>query len=167
MVALVIEDGTGLANANTYISQADADAYIEKHLYGTPFSGATSANKDIALMMATRLIDDYFEFEGKKVNDTQALEFPRYDITDRSGYLIQSSTLPTALVNATAEFAKWLIESDRTTDADGKGFKLLSAGSLTVQPDTADKIPVMPDIVKKMLAPFGRPVGGAIVEVTR
>lgn len=165
MVAIVVEDGTGLATANSYISEADADTYFEKHLYGTAWTG--SANKVAALQMATRLIDDYFDFEGKKINDSQALQFPRYDIFDRSGYLIPSTTIPTPVKNATAELAKWLIDSDRTADADGKGFKRLVAGSLTMEPDTADKAPVLPDVVKKMLAPFGQPVGGAITKVTR
>ena len=167
MASLVVEDGTGKATANTYISQADADTYFEKHLYGTDFSGASTANKDIALMMATRLIDNYFKFEGRKVNDSQALEFPRLDIFDRSRFLIPSTTIPQALKDATAELSKWLIASDRTADASGKGFKNLKVGSLSMTPDTADKITVLPDVVRKLLAPFGVPISGGMVDVTR
>ena len=167
MAALVVEDGTAKTNSNTYISQADADTYIEKHLYGTDFSGATSGNKDIALMMATRLIDNYFKFEGRKVNDTQILEFPRFDIYDRSGFLVQATTIPQALKDATAELAKWLLASDRTADAGGKGFANLQVGSLSMTPDTADKATVLPDVVKKLLAPLGVPLGGGVVEITR
>lgn len=165
MVAIVIEDGTGKSNANSYISEADADAYFEKHLYATDWTG--TSNEVAALQMATRLIDDYFEFEGKKVNDTQALEFPRFDITDRSGFLIQSTTIPTDLKDATAELAKWLISSDRTADAEGKGFDNLRVGSLSMTPNTADKATVLPDVVIKMIAPFGKPIGGATSKVTR
>lgn len=167
MASLVVEDGTGKATANTYISQADADTYFEKHLYGTSFSGASSANKDIALMMSTRLIDNYFSFEGRKVGDSQALEFPRFDIEDRSGFLIDSGTIPQALKDATAELAKWLIASDRTADASGKGFKNLQVGSLSMTPDTADKTPVLPDVVVKLLAPLGRQIGGGFADVKR
>lgn len=165
MASIVVEDGTGKANANSYISEADADVYIEKHLYGTSFSG--SSDKVAALQMATRLIDSYFKFEGRKVNDTQALEFPRFDITDRSGFLIESTTIPTALKDATAELANRLIASDRTADPAGKGFKNLKAGSLDMTPDTTDKVTVLPDTVVKMLSPFGVPVGGATVRVSR
>jgi hypothetical protein len=167
MVTLVIEDGTGKSNANTYVNQADATTYHDKSLYATDWTGATSDNKDIALTMATRLIDDYVGFEGRKVTDSQALEFPRFDIKDRSGYLIESTTIPTALKNAVAEMAKWLLASDRTAETGDKGFKNLQVGSLSLTPDTGDRAPVMPDVVLKMLAPFGKPFGGMVAKVVR
>jgi hypothetical protein len=167
MASVIVEDGTGLATANSYISVADAGTYFEKHLYGSDFTGASAANQAIAVMMATRLLDDFFKFEGQKIGSVQALEFPRFGITDRSGYLIDAATLPTELTEATAELAKWLIASDRTADASGKGFKRLVAGSLTMEPDTGDKAPVIPDVVSKMLVAIATPIGGAIVEVAR
>lgn len=166
-ITLVAEDGTGLTNANTYISLADADTYFEAHVYSSGWDAASDANKNIALAMATRLLDAYFAFEGRKIGDTQALEFPRFEIKDRSGFLIQSTTIPQALKNVTAEYAQFLIASDRTADATGKGFKLLKAGSLTMQPDTGDKPPVFPDVVVQLINFLGRPVGSAFSPVTR
>lgn len=167
MVSLVVEDGTGLSTANTYVSQADATTYHEKHLYATDWTAATSGNKDIALMMATRIIDDQFTFEGKKVSDTQALEFPRFDIKDRSGYSIQSTTIPTSLKNAVSEYARWLLASDRTAEEGDTGFKSLKVGSLSLTPDPGDRKNTIPDVVMKMLAPLGRPFGGMTAKVTR
>jgi hypothetical protein len=167
MATVVVEDGSGKSNANSYISVADADTYFEKHLYASDWSGASAANQAIAVMMATRLLDDYFKFEGQKVDDSQALEFPRFNITDRSGFLVDAATLPAELPEATAELAKWMIASDRTADASGKGFKRLKAGSLTMEPDTGDKAPVIPDVVSKMLVAIATPIGGAIAEVVR
>tara|TARA_R110000751_G_scaffold10671_6_gene38661 strand:- start:676 stop:1179 length:504 start_codon:yes stop_codon:yes gene_type:complete len=167
MVSLVVEDGTGLSTANTYVSQADATIYHGKHLYATDWTSASSANMNIALTMATRMIDDHFSFEGKKVSDSQALEFPRHDIKDRSGYLIDATTIPTALKNATAEYARWLIQSDRSAEEGETGFKNLQVGSLSLTPDPGDRKSTIPDIVMKMLAPFGRPFGGMTAKVTR
>lgn len=166
-ITLVVEDGTGKSNANTYISLADADTYFESHVYSTGWDAATDANKNIALAMATRLLDAYCIFEGRKIGDSQALEFPRFDIKDRSGFLIVSTTIPQALKDATAEFAQFMIASDRTADASGKGFKLLKAGSLTMQPDTGDKPPVMPDVVKQLINFLGRPAGTMSTPTTR
>ena len=166
-ITLVVEDGTGLSNANTYVSLADADTYFESHVYSSGWDATADASKNIALAMATRLLDAYFVFEGKKIGDTQALEFPRFDIKDRSGFLIQSTTIPQALKDATGEYAQFMIASDRTADASGKGFKLLSAGSLTMQPDTNDKPPVVPGVVSQLINFLGRPAGTMAIPITR
>ena len=55
-LVLVKEDGTGLVNANSYASAADGDTYHAGHYYGSAWTGATTGNKEIALVMATRLI---------------------------------------------------------------------------------------------------------------
>jgi len=166
-LTLVKEDGTGLSTANSYANEADGDSYHDGHLYATDWSGASSGNKQAALVMATRLIDDYFTFVGKAISLEQALEFPRYDITDRSGYLIQAATIPQDLIDAACEYGRWLIQSDRTAEEGEKGFKNLKVGSLSITPDPSDRKQKMPDVVAKMLAPYGEPYGGAMVDVTR
>lgn len=166
-LTLVKEDGTGLSTANSYANEADGDSYHDGHLYATDWTGATSGTKQAALVMATRLIDANFSFEGKAVTDTQALEFPRFDIVNRSGYLIDSSTIPSALIDATCEFARWLVQSDRTAEEGEKGFKSLKVGSLSLTPDPGDRKQTIPDVVSKMLAPYGAPFAGAMVNVTR
>ncbi len=156
MVAIIIETGSGNASANSYTSAGAANTYHEKHLYSSVWTGA-SASHDQALMMATRLIDVEFTFEGEKVSDTQALEFPRYNITDRSGFIIQAGTLPTALLDATAEFARLLIAADRTAETDDKGFSRIKAGPLDLDVAPWDRKAVLPPTVAAMLAPFGWP----------
>lgn len=166
-LTLVKEDGTGLSTANSYANVTDGGSYHDAHSYATVWTAATSGVKEAALAMATRLIDDYFIFDGKKINDTQALEFPRFDIVDRSGYLIPSTTIPQALINAVCEYARWLISEDRTAEVDTKGFKSLKVGSLRMEVDHADRVLVVPAVVKSMLQPFARPRGGPTVKVRR
>tara|TARA_Y100000310_G_scaffold184118_1_gene184252 strand:+ start:117 stop:620 length:504 start_codon:yes stop_codon:yes gene_type:complete len=165
-ITLVVEDGTGLSTANTYISLADAETYFLGRLNVTDWSGATDANKDIALAMATTLLDDYFKFEGDKVTDTQALEWPRFDI-HIGGFHIPSTTIPQRLKDATAEYAMWLLRSDRTAEEDSVGFKSLKAGSLAMEIDPNDRAATVPDVVVKMLAEIGTAIGGGNVKVTR
>ena len=76
-LVLIKEDGSGLANANSYASAADGDAHHEGHLYATPWTAATLANKEKALVMATRVIDAAYQFHGCKTSDEQALQWPR------------------------------------------------------------------------------------------
>lgn len=65
-INLIIEDGSGKADANSYASVADGDAYHAGHLYATAWTAATADQKAIALVMATRLIDAEYQFRGVK-----------------------------------------------------------------------------------------------------
>ena len=165
MVTLVVEDGTGLANANAYISRADATTFFGEHLYATDWTGATDANKDIALTMSTRLLDDSFRWKGKKKTTTQALEWPRFDIHDRDGWY--QSDIPGVIGEATAEFAKWLLLADRTSETGDLGFEELKAGSLFLKIKDTDRRRLIPSIVVNMLGEYAELFGGSTRKVTR
>src|SRR5688572_15182989 len=107
---LVKETGTGLANANAYANAADGDAYHEGHLYAAAWTAASAANKDAALVMATRLIDGQFQFNGLKANDAQALQWPREDCHDPDGdEALPADAVPKAVIEATCELARELL----------------------------------------------------------
>jgi hypothetical protein len=65
-LTLIKEDGTGLAAANSYASADDGDSYHEGHTAATAWTGATTAKKEAALVMATRVIDACFRFPGAR-----------------------------------------------------------------------------------------------------
>lgn len=77
-MALVIEDGTGLPDANSYGSVEGADAYFE--LRGNKaWTELTEEAKSSALVQATDYIDLRWRdaMLGKRLTAEQALEFPR------------------------------------------------------------------------------------------
>ena len=53
-LTLIKEDGSGLATANAYADASDGDADHEGHLYATAWTAATAANREKALVMASR-----------------------------------------------------------------------------------------------------------------
>src|SRR3954462_7877611 len=79
---LIKEDGSGKPDANTYASVEDADSYHDAHLYATAWTAAITAEKEKALVMATRLIDQEFQFNGFRTTPTQALQWPRQRCPD-------------------------------------------------------------------------------------
>lgn len=114
-MALVVEDGTGLANAESYASVAEYDQYITD--FGLTDPGRTEAQKEADLRVATRDIDaDYkllFLGERRKGNN-QALEFPRityeYTLAYTSGLGVNAvpfdpDEVPLELKRATIELA--------------------------------------------------------------
>ena len=124
-LVLIKEDGTGKLDANSYASAADGDAYHDGHLYASAWTAATTANKEKALVMATRLIDGEFRFNGYLKTETQALQWPRTDCPDpdrqggasillpEAGF-VPSNVVPTAVAKATCEMARALLISDRS-----------------------------------------------------
>jgi len=73
---LVVEDGTGLSDAEAYVSVADADAY-HAQFGNANWAAATLASKESALRRAAQYIDTQYRFRGDPLNDTQALAWPR------------------------------------------------------------------------------------------
>ena len=94
---IVVEDGTGKANSNSYISAADLTTYATDR--GVTIAG-TSEDLIIQAM-------DYIEqqpFKGVKGTDAQALQWPRYNVVI-DNYYVSTSTIPQLLIDALAEVA--------------------------------------------------------------
>jgi hypothetical protein len=74
----IVEDGTGLSTAVSYVSIADADLYHARRANQT-WGNLTVGQKKAALVKATQyLIDRYRKrWQGSRVKTTQALDWPR------------------------------------------------------------------------------------------
>lgn len=77
-MALIVESGVGLDDAESYVSVADATKYAEKMGHSAWSAvGVTDAQREAALRQATAYIDSRYRFRGEPLTDTQALEWPR------------------------------------------------------------------------------------------
>lgn len=101
-MALIVEDGTGLSAAESYISVADAITYITAYKGAdTIWDASTEAQKEVAARQATQYIDGLYSWKGVVLTSTQALDWPREGIYDERDLMIEG--IPTNLKNATAE----------------------------------------------------------------
>jgi len=151
-MALTLIATSGASNANSYATQAEADAFFEAHLYASDWTASTS--KDAALVMATRTLDAMVDWSGYIASDTQALQWPRSGMYYRDGlYSIPVNVIPTDLKNAVAEFARALIVEDRTAENDIEANKLrsLKAGPVELSFDPGVSARVIPDSVLALL----------------
>ena len=98
-LTLIKEDGTGRTDANSYATVAEGDAYFDAHLYPSAWTAATATTKAAALVMATRLVDSQYQFNGFRAHDTQALQWPRERCPDPDRNLVTSTTLSPVLTN--------------------------------------------------------------------
>lgn len=69
-----------IATSNSYITVADATVYFDNRLDATDWTAATADNKAASLITATSWIDT-LDFYGDRSATTQALKWPRTDIT--------------------------------------------------------------------------------------
>src|SRR5512137_2941630 len=133
-LTLVKEDGTGLTGANSYADVADGDMYFEGHLYASAWTAASEDTKGAALIMATRLVDTQFQFNGYKAHEDQALQWPRERCPDPDRNAVTSSlqspvlssfvpndVVPTGVASAVCEMARELLIADRTAAPPGEG----------------------------------------------
>ena len=186
-LTLVKEDGSGKIDANSYANAADGDAYHDGHLYATAWTAATQARKEAALVMATRLIDSQFHFNGSRTNESQALQWPRAECPDPYKGLVRLSallpvlsncvdydTVPAAVVRATCEMARERLILDRTAAPPGEGIDTLATAHAThaatgtasdstsssTRYNKADTRRIISAVAVSMLAKFGAPVSG-------
>lgn len=94
---LIIENGTGKADSNTYVSASELSTYADER--GITISG-TSEDLLIKAM-------DYLEgldFKGRKNTRAQALQWPRWGVWV-DGYPVDSNDIPTILKEAQMQLA--------------------------------------------------------------
>lgn len=158
-MAFVVEDGSGLANANSYSSVADADAYFSDRGI-TAWTGSNTV-KEQALVRATDFIESVFgqRFRGAVTTDTQSLSFPRY-INDTIG------SVPACLKKATAEYALRALSASLLPDpaADTSGLALSQKTTVVGPIETTYKYATTIQAIVKnypaadlLLAPLVRP----------
>jgi len=75
-MALIIEDGTIVANANTYLTEAEANTILENFGYVL-----TPATAEADLRTAAQYLESFRNnYQGSKVSSTQSLQWPRTDV---------------------------------------------------------------------------------------
>ncbi len=107
-MTLIIEDGTVVKNANSYVSVADVDAY-HLDLGNTTWTG-TDAVKEAAMLRAMAWIESQ-SWKGRKTAYENPLSWPRVDVVTREGYTIPEDEVPAPVVKALCEAALVEIES--------------------------------------------------------
>jgi hypothetical protein len=143
--------------ANSYCTVAEGTTYHEAHLYATDWDAATTDQKTISLIMATRLLDSKYEWFGwmtLSTSEGQVLQWPRNSLVDIDKMSsLNSDTIPERIKWATAELASNLLVTNRTADSDveTQGISSLSAGPISLSFKDNVKAKVIPDYVRSLI----------------
>ncbi|MDD5140519.1 MAG: hypothetical protein PHY43_09710 [Verrucomicrobiales bacterium] len=167
-LTLIKEDGTGKADANSYASVEDGNAYHDGHLYASAWTGVADDQKSAALVMASRLIDAEFQFNGTRTNAVQGMQWPRARCPEPDAIhvplqvllpipsdFVRFDSVPKAVVQATCEMARELLIADRTVAPPGEGLKYYNNAGVQTGYDKGDTRPVISRVATVMLAKYG------------
>lgn len=81
---MIVEDGTGLTDSNSYVSVVFADDYFATRGYSA-WAELEETQKEVLLIKATDYIDNIFQWHGNKLHKSQSLRFPRENLFDYEG----------------------------------------------------------------------------------
>ena len=152
----VVEDGTGLATATSYVSVADADDIIAVNIHiDQTWLDLGTDSKEKLLAWATRIHDAQTRWKGTKTVATSQLRWPRTGVCDRDETLIGINEIPYQLEVATAEYARYLIAGDRTLERDQDGLIRLKADVVELEFKDGYQLPQIPAQMTYLLDGLG------------
>ena len=166
-MALTVENGTGLAAAESFISEADADTYLTEHADPATWTGANTAEKEAALRYATEWLDGKYEWDGTIKVTTQALGWPRTSAYDNESRLAASTSVPGRVERATCEVAlSHLSDALNATQARGGAVRREKVGSLEVEYEPGAAAEVQLPHISRILNGLGS-LKGSVIRMVR
>lgn len=170
-MSLVVEDGTGLSNAESYCTVVFATAYHAS--LGHTAAWAAIVDPEVALRLATNYMEAVWrmKWKGFRKTSTQALSWPRtwVENPDYPGYAsyIDSNSVPTIVQQMCADLALRTV-TDLLPDLAPEAFlKKAKVGSLEVEYSGSGPPSTVYPAVALRLAPYMINAGSGQTRVAR
>jgi len=129
-MAFILEDGTGIENANAYVDENYANNYYMGERLAM-FSELS--DKESVIVSATQLVDISYDWKGTRQSIEQGLNWPRDDV-ELEGHEITG--IPNALKKAVCEAVFIIMNSDGelfSNDNQREAVKESVAGAVAVE----------------------------------
>ncbi len=167
-MSLIVEDGSNVSGAESYISVADADTYHVKR-GNTAWGILTTDAKEVALRKATDYMVQTYrtQWAGARKYADQTLDWPRYDVPkfdSPSGYGVYpdyyaDDIVPGEVKVACAELALKTLTASLAPDID-RITKREKVGQLEVEYDNSAGVPykkyrAIDNLLRPMLMALG------------
>lgn len=160
-MTLVLETGSGVTGANSYVDVTYADSYFSGHpFYADAWAEvAETFEKENLLKYASRQLDTMFVWVGDRFSTTQGLDWPRNNAYDYYGVLIPYNSVPERIKQATCEMAYWATKGDQTvlTDSETQGITKLKVDVIELDFSSSTiRRTVVPTAVQSLLRGYGQ-----------
>jgi len=139
-VALIIEDGTGQADSETYADIAAYDDYATR--FGlTQWAGLATEDKEVAARTGVRDLEASYSslIIGSTTYRDQALAWPRTDAIDSEGHEWAYNEIPPEWIEATIAYGISRGHEELAALVDER-ISSLSAGSVSISYDTSIQV---------------------------
>lgn len=118
----------GASDANSYVTVAEADSYFSDSFGRSLWLQTTQANREAAVITASRYLDQYMTWIGQKSTSDQSMEWPRINTFDKTGRPYANDIVPGPVKFAAFELAYFIVEN----------------GGLSFASQTVDRVKVGP-----------------------
>jgi hypothetical protein len=151
-MALVVEDGTLVSGADSYVTLAEFKAWADKR-------GVTYGTDSVVTQQIYRAMDyiESLNFIGEKSDENQALQWPRDQVVI-DGYYIDSDEMPNELKVAVYESIKAELDGDSRMTASERRTISEKVGDLQVtyanNADVKRSIPAVTKALRKLIRPM-------------
>lgn len=154
--AFVVEDGTGLATATSYVSVEEAATYFTPDPDANDmFESLTLAQQQYLLGWASRILDQKVDWRGFIATDEQAMRWPRTGVYDRDGRAVPGDVIPGQLKEAVFEMAKYAHSNDPTVQQDVDNLSLLRVDVIEIRWQEGTSQLAMPGFIGDIVYPLG------------
>lgn len=117
-VTLIVEDGSGISDSNSYCDLDFALEYCVNHGY-TSWIDMTEDEQKVYLIKGTSFVDNFYEWKGYKRTSVQSLEFPRNGLIDNNRTEIlgipnnlKKAVIEAAFINLSSEVDNLFVSRD-------------------------------------------------------
>lgn len=156
---VVVEDGSVVAGANSYVSETELAGYMAVR------NASISGDLTASLLKAM----DYLEtlsFAGNKYSETQALQWPRYSVYI-DGYPLSSSDIPNELKQAQMRLAHEIDQGNDPLETLARKVKREKVGPVEVEYDDSSASAAILRSVNNMLRKILSTTSGNAFYVSR
>ena len=136
---MIVENGTGLIDSNSYCSIEYSDDYFTSHGV-SKWESLEESEKEVLLVKATDFIDNVYDWNGIKSTAEQALNFPRTDLFTKDGYEVEG--IPKQLKDAVCEAVNLLMNETELFQSASENGAVTSEhiGNLSFTYDVSQKV---------------------------
>ncbi len=166
--AFVVEDGTGVTDATSYVSVEEADDIITMNIHASAsWAALVDGDKEKLLAWASRYLDERTRWFGTKAVPASALRWPRVGVIDRDGIELSSTMVPRQLKIATAEMARYLIDEDRSVERGQDALTRLKADVIELEFSEGYRLPQVPSHMQYLIKGLGTISSGNGIQFKR
>lgn len=137
---------------DTYVSERVPDPAVK-----TAWDALSGPQQAMYLVNATRALDSYAEWIGRKYSREQRLDWPRYDAWV-DGYLLDVTTFPIPVIEATCEMTIWAMQNAGVVaQQQNTAFNSIKVGPIAIDFNEGaggSKDKYFPDIVAVILEDY-------------